>query len=75
MVRRLRGQISCSRGASDAASRKGELIWGALDHSRALQMLHNPRYAGAFAYGRTRTAYNAKLKPCSFACRRPTGKC
>jgi DNA invertase Pin-like site-specific DNA recombinase len=34
---------------------KGELVWGELSLSRALQMLHNPRYAGAFFYGRTRT--------------------
>jgi DNA invertase Pin-like site-specific DNA recombinase len=34
--------------------RKGELLWGDLLHSRALWMLHNPRYAGAFFYGRTR---------------------
>ena len=42
---------------------KGELLWSAIDHSRVLQILHNPRYAGAFAYGRTRSAYNAQLKP------------
>lgn len=34
---------------------KGELIWGNLHLSRALQILHNPRYTGAFFYGRTRT--------------------
>ena len=34
---------------------KGELLWASLDHSRALQILHNPRYAGAFVYGRVRT--------------------
>ena len=28
---------------------------GKLSHSRTLQILHNPRYAGAFVYGRTRT--------------------
>lgn len=33
---------------------KGELHWGPLEHHRALQVLHNPRYAGAFVYGRTR---------------------
>jgi DNA invertase Pin-like site-specific DNA recombinase len=33
---------------------KGELIWGPLSLSRALQVLHNPRYAGAFFFGRTR---------------------
>jgi len=35
---------------------KGELIWGALEHSRTLQILHNPRYAGAFVFGRSRTS-------------------
>ena len=33
---------------------KGELVWGALGHSRALQVLHNPRYTGAFVFGRSR---------------------
>jgi DNA invertase Pin-like site-specific DNA recombinase len=32
----------------------GELIFGPLEHSRVLGILHNPRYAGAFVYGRTR---------------------
>ncbi len=41
--RRLRGGV-----------RKGELVWGTLVHSRVLQVLHNPRYAGAFFHGRTR---------------------
>jgi DNA invertase Pin-like site-specific DNA recombinase len=35
--------------------RKGELVWAPLRHSRVLQTLHNPRYAGAFVYGRHRT--------------------
>ena len=30
-------------------------IWGELTHSRTLQVLHNPRYAGAFMFGRTRS--------------------
>jgi hypothetical protein len=34
--------------------RKGELVWGMLCHSRILQILHNPRYAGAFSFGRTK---------------------
>lgn len=34
---------------------KDELVWGPLVESRALQLLHNPRYAGAFFHGRTRT--------------------
>ena len=35
--------------------RKGELVWGPLVESRARQLLHNPRYAGAFFHGRTRS--------------------
>jgi DNA invertase Pin-like site-specific DNA recombinase len=31
---------------------KGQVVWGPLLHSRALQVLHSPRYAGAFAFGR-----------------------
>jgi DNA invertase Pin-like site-specific DNA recombinase len=34
---------------------KGELVWAELMHSRALCILHNPRYAGAFVFGRSRT--------------------
>jgi DNA invertase Pin-like site-specific DNA recombinase len=34
---------------------KGELVWAELIHSRALCILHNPRYAGAFVYGRHRS--------------------
>lgn len=34
---------------------KGELLWGSLNHDQVLRVLHNPRYAGAFAYGRCHT--------------------
>jgi hypothetical protein len=34
---------------------KGELLWVQAGHSRIIQILHNPRYAGAFVYGRVRT--------------------
>jgi DNA invertase Pin-like site-specific DNA recombinase len=34
---------------------EGELVWEALRHSRALSVLHNPAYAGAYVYGRTTT--------------------
>jgi DNA invertase Pin-like site-specific DNA recombinase len=33
--------------------RMGELVWNDLSYSRTLDVLHNPRYAGAFVYGRT----------------------
>ncbi len=32
----------------------GEVAWGPLVHHRALRLLKNPRYTGAFVYGRTR---------------------
>ncbi|MFT4568912.1 MAG: DNA invertase Pin-like site-specific DNA recombinase [Saprospiraceae bacterium] len=33
---------------------KGNLLWGDLGHSRTLQMLHNPSYAGTFVFGKTK---------------------
>jgi len=32
----------------------GELLWQKLDFNETLFVLHNPRYPGAFAYGKTR---------------------
>jgi hypothetical protein len=34
--------------------RKGELDWAPLQYSAVLRVLHNPRYAGAFCFGRHR---------------------
>jgi len=34
---------------------KGELLWGSLTHDQVLRVLHSPRYAGAFVYGRCHT--------------------
>ncbi len=42
--------------------RKGELAWMPLTHWRVLRTLHNPPYAGAFAYGRRREAMAANGK-------------
>jgi DNA invertase Pin-like site-specific DNA recombinase len=36
-------------------ARDGELLWKPLRHGRVLAVLHNPRYAGAYVYGRTQT--------------------
>ncbi len=33
---------------------KGELVWGDLGFSRTLWVLHHPRYAGAYFFGRSR---------------------
>jgi DNA invertase Pin-like site-specific DNA recombinase len=35
--------------------RDGELVWRPLSHGRILAILHNPAYAGAYVYGRTKT--------------------
>ena len=37
----------------------GEVAWGPLVHHRALRLLKNPRYTGAFAYGRSRARRTA----------------
>ena len=42
--------------------RKGELVWGPLEHSRALQTLHNPRYSGTYVWGRFRVEQTARSK-------------
>lgn len=41
---------------------KGDILWGRLDHCRVIQILHNPRYAGAFAYGRIHSVPTRDLK-------------
>ena len=38
-----------------AGAHKGDVAWGPLHHSRALRVLKNPRYTGAFVYGRTQS--------------------
>src|SRR6266496_3067422 len=35
---------------------QGELLWSELQHHDVLRLLHNPCYAGAFTFGRTRTS-------------------
>ena len=42
-----------------AGPHKGELVWAPLLHSTTRNVLHNPRYAGAFVYGRTHTRKTA----------------
>ncbi|WP_217710344.1 recombinase family protein [Paraburkholderia youngii] len=34
--------------------RKDDVLWSELEHSRVLWVLHHPRYAGAYCFGRTR---------------------
>ena len=41
---------------------QGETLWGRLEHSRVLWVLHNPRYAGAFFFGRSRQRHTADAR-------------
>ena len=34
---------------------QSDVVWNELQHSRVLWILHHPRYAGAFCFGRTHT--------------------
>jgi len=38
---------------------KGQIAWGPLAHSRAVRTIRNPRYAGAFVFGRTKSRKRA----------------
>jgi DNA invertase Pin-like site-specific DNA recombinase len=38
---------------------KGQIAWGPLTHSRAVRAIRNPRYAGAFVFGRSKTRKRA----------------
>jgi len=40
---------------SRTGPKSSNVIWGDLTHSQALRILHNPRYSGAYAYGRCRS--------------------
>lgn len=62
VVRRLRAQGVLFPRRVRRGIGKGDLLWGAIDVSRVLQILHNPRYAGAFVYGRSHMACNAQLQ-------------
>jgi len=42
-----------------SGEKKGDLTWAIPTHSRLLHVLRNPRYAGAFVYGRSRAKIQA----------------
>lgn len=58
-VKAFRQQGLCFPRRLKKGPHKGELLWAELTHSRALQLLHNARYAGAFVYGCRRTRKKA----------------
>lgn len=54
-VKHFREQGLCFPRRPRFGLHKGELFWVPLYHWHVLRVLHNPRYAGAFCFGRTRT--------------------
>ena len=67
-VRRFRQQGILFPRRMPSGPNKGELVWGQMRHSRARRALRNPRYAGAFVYGRHKTKtiagkYSARSLP------------
>ena len=54
-------QLPFPRRARSGAH-QGETLWGRLEHTRALWVLHNPRYAGAFFFGRSRQRHTADAR-------------
>lgn len=51
--------------------RKGELLWRPLTDSRVSSVLHSPRYAGAYAYGRRGQTRQGRLEGRVATVRRP----
>lgn len=49
---------------------RGELAWRDLTHPTVVRTLHNPRYAGAYCYGRTRQRKTVNGRPTSVKQRR-----
>ncbi len=41
---------------------QGEIVWGEIEHHDVLRVLHHPAYAGAYAFGRTRSTKTADGK-------------
>ncbi len=54
VVKTFRDQQLSFPGRHRSGPRAGELYWNILSHDQVLRILHNPAYAGAYAYGRAR---------------------
>jgi DNA invertase Pin-like site-specific DNA recombinase len=53
-VKTFRDQQLTFPGRHRGGPHAGQLYWKPLTHSKVLNLLHNPAYAGAYAYGRAR---------------------
>ena len=69
VVRAFREQQLTFPARHHRGPRRGELFFQPLTHDRVLKILHNPAYAGAYAYGRARHTtgldghYHTTVKP------------
>ena len=54
VVRAFRQTQLTFPGRHRSGPRAGELYWSSLSHDQVLKILHNPAYAGAYSYGRSR---------------------
>jgi DNA invertase Pin-like site-specific DNA recombinase len=54
VVKAFRGQQLTFPARHHRGPRRGELFFQPLTHDRVIKTLHNPAYAGAYAYGRAR---------------------
>ena len=54
VVRAFRQAQLTFPGRHRSGPRAGELYWSSLSHDQVLKTLHNPAYAGAYSYGRSR---------------------
>jgi excisionase family DNA binding protein len=59
VVKAFRAEGLTFPGRHDAGPHARELYWKPLGHDHALFVLHNPRYAGAYFYGRRRQVTDA----------------
>jgi DNA invertase Pin-like site-specific DNA recombinase len=54
VVKAFRVQDVTFPGRHHTGPYQGQLYWKPLTHTQTLKVLHNPRYAGAYCYGRSR---------------------
>ena len=61
-VKAFRDQQLLMPRRARSGAHAGETLWVPLEHARALWLLHNPRYAGAFFFGRSRQRHRTETR-------------
>jgi DNA invertase Pin-like site-specific DNA recombinase len=75
VVRRLRGQKILFPRRIRRGIGKGDVLWSLIDHSRVLQILHNPANPAPSPMAAPAPPTTPSSSPCSCACGGPTGRC